>query len=237
MAGKPELAPYVNADELPQPKHHYVVWLDVMGVRAIMSRSLPTSANFIFKFHAAALDAKAPGVDLFPVMDGLYAVAAEQDPLKGFLRAVLERLAQTFIGEKEDKFRFVVRGGLAFGPIIRGGDVTKAAAPSVAGASDYAKTLLLGMPVIQAHTCEEQAPPFGVFVTESARAFAPAGASPFAEVWWRWFEPAQHKLAVTLRASLESYYKYCESHALPILYSADRITVHRTMSRQFLPEK
>ena len=237
MTGKQDQALFVNADKLPEPKNHYVVWLDVMGVQSIMSRSLPTSANFIFKFHSAALEAKPTGVDLFPVMDGLYAVASEQEPMKQFMRAVFERVAATFITEKEDKFKFVVRGGMAYGSIIRGGDVSKDAAPSVAANAAYAATLLLGMPVIQAHVGEHQAPPFGVFFNESARGFAPAGSSPFVEVWWRWFEPACHKLAVNLRHCLEAHYNWCAAHALPILYESARIEAHRTMAGQYFPEK
>lgn len=229
--------PYFNADELPSPSNHYVAWLDVMGVESIMSRSLPVSANFIFKFHSIALDVQPSGLDIYPVMDGIYAIAAGQDPVKRFLRALFERLADVFVGEKEDKHKFLVRGGLAYGPIVRGADVTKDAAPSVASNPSYAGTLLLGMPIIQAHQGEGKAPPFGVFVSESARAFAPSLTSPFNEVWWRWFEPTNHGLAVALRGSLEAYYAWCDQHSLPILYDSPRIEAHRTMARQFLPEK
>jgi hypothetical protein len=237
MVDKADQSLFVNAAKLPPSKAHYVLWLDVMGVQSVMSRSLSISANFIFKFHSAALEAKQAGVDIFPVMDGLYAVAADQEPMKQFIRAVLERVAITFTSEKEERFRFVVRGGLAYGSIIRGADVGRDAAPSISANPTYAATLLLGMPVIQAHVGESQAPPFGVFVSESARGFAPGGTGPFVEVWWRWFESANHKLAVKLREGLEAYYDWCEAHALPILYDSARIQAHRTMARQFLPEK
>jgi hypothetical protein len=227
---------WVAADKLPAAKAHYVAWLDVMGVQSIMSRSLSMSANFILKFHAAALESRTSGVEVFPVMDGLYAVASEQSTLKLFISSVMVRLANTCISEKEDKYRFVVRGGLAYGSIIRGVDVSKSAAPTIAGDPAYASTLLLGMPVIQAHVSERLAPPFGIFVNESARGFASPKSGPFVEVWWHWFEPGSHELAVNLRHCLEAYYAWCAKHPLLLLYDAPRIAVHLEMTRQFLPE-
>ena len=232
----PDPTLFVNADKLPLPRNHYVAWLDVMGVQSIMSRSLPISANFILKFHLAALSARQTGVELFPVMDGLYAVAAEQEPLKVFLRRLYHCLAQSFSSTAEDKHVFVVRGGLAYGPIVKGADVPPEAAPGLASESAYARTLLLGMPVIQAHVGEAQAPPFGVFVGESARAFAPAGAKPFNEVWWRWFEPSDRAVAKKLRKRLSQYYAWCESNSRSLLYDSARIEAHRSTAEQFLPE-
>ncbi len=110
------------------------------------------------------------------------------------------------------------------------------AAPGFASEAGYARTLLLGMPVIQAHVGEAQAPPFGVFVGESARAFAPTGSKAFNEVWWRWFEPSHKALARKLRKRLSQYYKWCESHSRSILYDGARIEAHRSAAEQFLPE-
>ena len=60
---------------LPRPVPAYVVWLDVMGTAAIMSRSLDITSNFVFKLHSAVLDAAGTDIKLYPVMDGVYAVA------------------------------------------------------------------------------------------------------------------------------------------------------------------
>lgn len=226
---------YVHAASLPASANHYVLWLDVMGVQSIMARSLPISANFIFKFHSAALVTKPAGVELYPVMDGLYAVSTNQVDIKQFMRDVLETLARLFIDAAQDKHRFVVRGGLAYGPLIRGSALVAACAPTLAQQPAYAGTLLLGMPVIQAHLGEREAPPFGIFVNESARAFAPASTFPFNEIWWSWFDPTHHQLAVTLRTALLTYLDWCTSHAGPIAYEPARIVAHRAMVQQYLP--
>ena len=47
-------APYFNAQGLTAD-NCYVAWLDVMGSRTAMVRSIATAANFIFKLHVAAL--------------------------------------------------------------------------------------------------------------------------------------------------------------------------------------
>lgn len=45
-------SPFFDVKALPEkPGDEYVVWLDVMGVRGWMLRSLPVTANFIFKLH------------------------------------------------------------------------------------------------------------------------------------------------------------------------------------------
>jgi hypothetical protein len=40
-----------NADHLPETASEYVAWVDVMGTQVSMSRSIKTTANFIFKLH------------------------------------------------------------------------------------------------------------------------------------------------------------------------------------------
>jgi hypothetical protein len=213
----------------------YVLWLDIMGIQSIMSRSLPISANFIFKFHSAALQANRDFVEIYPVMDGLYAVTDNQDHLRAFVKGFYEMVARAFISEDEHRHRFVVRGGMAYGPTIKGAGVSAEASPTVGANPDYAKTVLLGMPVIQAHTGDRDAPPFGVFVNESARAFGPLRTRPFNETWWRWYDPDQHELAVELRAALDDYYGWCMLHSLPILYEKIKIEDHQEKAHQYLP--
>src|SRR5438309_875923 len=104
------------------------------------------------------------------------------DPLN-FLRGVFGALGHEFNVTEENRFRFIVRGGLAFGPAIHGADVPAAASSVVAGPRQYRDSILLGMPMVQAHLAEADAPPFGVFVHESARAFAPRGEEPLHDRW------------------------------------------------------
>jgi hypothetical protein len=119
---------YFNAKELPESTPEYVAWVDVMGTQSVMSRSLSIAANFIFKLHTAALDAqkKTDGnIHLYPVMDGLYASSSSQEAILYFLRSVFCKIAETLILEENNMYRFIVRGALAFGPIIHGKNVSE----------------------------------------------------------------------------------------------------------------
>ncbi len=63
---------------IPTPKNEYVAWVDVMGIQSSMSRSIDISANFIFKLHIAALNAKTAKLNIYPVMDGFYALSVRR---------------------------------------------------------------------------------------------------------------------------------------------------------------
>ncbi|MBX3175100.1 MAG: hypothetical protein KF709_11850 [Gemmatimonadaceae bacterium] len=227
--------PKVDAAKLPATRNAYVAWIDVMGVQSIMSRSLPISANFILKFHAIALRHRAAGVALFPVMDGLYFTSEDQDKTKAFIREIMTDLADLLISETENKHRFLVRAGLAYGPVISGSDITKQACEEIHKEPDYARTLLMGIPMIQAHLGERLAAPFGCFVDDSARAFAPSGKAPFNEIWWSWFEPQKLALAKQLRKAVLDYLSWAEGHATAIGYERSRIASHRDAVEQYLP--
>jgi hypothetical protein len=91
--------------------------------------------------------------------------------------------------------------------------------------------------MIQALLSEPKAPPFGIFVHESARAFAPAHDRPFTRVWWSWFDDARWvPLATELKGELETYFDWCKARAAAIEYEQDRIEHHRIMAQQYLVE-
>jgi hypothetical protein len=222
-----------NADHLPAPIPEYVAWVDVMGTQASMSRSLKVTANFIFKLHTAALQAPHANVRVYPVMDGFYAAAVDQAHMLSFLRSVFVAAAEEFNGTANNYYRFVVRGALAYGPVIHGNAIPNAASQVLGGHAAYRDLILLGMPIVQAHLGEASAPPFGVYVHESARAFAPAGAEPLHHAWWQWHNAGTQAIWNGLMDNLNAYFDWCAQRSLRIGYPSDRIAVHREMARQF----
>jgi hypothetical protein len=227
---------FFDAGPLPQATPEYVAWVDVMGTQASMSRSLKITANFIFKLHIAALQAPRVNVRIYPVMDGFYAAAANKADMLNFLRGVLSALANEFNTQQENRFRFIARGGLAFGPAIHGTAVPPGASQVLAANADYRDSILLGIPMVQAHLAESGAPPYGVFVHESARTFAPAGQEPLHEIWWRWDEFGDDGVKAewaTLHANLNAYFDWCAARALRIDYLSTRISAHREMVAQY----
>jgi hypothetical protein len=92
------------------------------------------------------------------------------------------------------------------------------------------------MPMVQAYASEAEAPPFGVCVHESARAFAPAGDEPLHDRWWRWDEfgnDAVQRTWAALHPNLKAYFDWCSERALRIGYPIDRINAHRMMAAQY----
>jgi hypothetical protein len=224
-----------NADHLPAMASEYVAWVDVMGTQVSMSRSINATANFIFKLHIAALRAQGVGMRIYPVMDGFYASASDKNRMLTFLRNIFRSVAEEFNTTTESHHRFMIRGGLAFGPVIHGHDVGPCAA-ELQNNSSYRDSVLLGMPMVQAHLSERDAPPFGVFVHESARVFAEDGTSPLHWIWWKWKREEESETWNTLKLQLIAHLDWCKARAQAILYSQDRIEAHKKMVEQYFQD-
>ncbi|MFA4969814.1 MAG: hypothetical protein WC540_09290 [Sulfuritalea sp.] len=227
--------PFFNGRLLPNPVQEYVAWLDIMGTQSQMARSIAITANFIFKLHASALLAPRAGVVLYPVMDGLYASSSDQNAILEFLRAVFVELGGDFNTANDPLHRFIIRGAIAFGPVIHGSAVPANASNSfqTPQGTIYKDSILLGMPMAQAHQNESLAPPFGLFVHESARAFAPVNASPLHHVWWKWVNPGNAAVWNTLSQTLQTHYQWCAQRPESILYGRERIAAHADLAEQY----
>lgn len=158
----------VSTDKM-SPSEAYVCWLDIMGTQSSMSESFEKSANFILRFHAAVLKAKAPKVSIYPVMDGVYISTESLSEMAAALNRIMTCLAVVFLGESNEH-RFVVRGAIAKGPLQQGSLLDDDVCPDITANAGYKDKLLFGMPMIQACASETSAPPFGIFIHESARA-------------------------------------------------------------------
>ncbi len=226
--GNEAYAPFFDTRRLHTPEYSYVAWLDLMGTQNILRKSLSVSANFIAKVQVVAFDAsrEVAGLEVFPIIDGVYACSANQEAILKFLRACLMRLAHTFVSEQEPIHRFMPRSALAFGPIYRGADLATATEnPERYGR--YFQPLLIGAPLAQAFEEEHQAPPFGVRIHESARMFGPTGAKPMPWVYWRWWganvDGQASKLARELRPAIKAHLEWCKNNSNALLYPSDKI--------------
>jgi hypothetical protein len=228
--------PFFNADCLPAASPEYVAWADVMGTQVAMSRSIKTSANYIFKLHIAALKSPSTGITLYPVMDGMYVAAPRQADILNFLRSVFEIVAEEFNGATEPQYRFMIRAALAFGPVIHGSSIPRNASFDLDDHKGYSNAILLGLPMVQAHLGERHAPPFGVFIHESARSFAPVGDTPLPFVWWRWRDSGNNGTWATLSGKLEEHFKWCAERSLSLEYDKQRIGIHTDMAKQYFLE-
>ena len=225
--------PYFDAEALPEPQACYVVWLDVMGTRSTMSRSLPMAANFVCKLHVSALEGPHAPCTLYPMLDGLYITATSRDDLAALLECVFASNATLFLNTDKPQHRHFIKASVAFGPAVPGSDIPEACTRTLNDNPGYRASILLGIPLAQAFAGERKAPPFGVYVHESARAFAPIGQKPFPYRWWQWFGPHHRDMAQQLGIKIQEHYSWCEAQAYQLEYPVDRIREHRKMAAEY----
>ncbi len=237
---------YFNEGGMKPSSSRYICWLDVMGSGNAMGRSMARAANFIMKLHVAALEARgfATTVELYPMIDGLYICTENLQEMFSFIKRVFVSLAVTFISEPNPLFRFIVRGGLSNGPVVRqlevqGGSYALSGSPE---RTDYCKRILIGLPLAQAYDEERHAaPPYGIAMHESVRAFGHVGSGPVSGryfKWWDWNKSnSDADLASLLEQELGRYYKWCLRHSYALGYDEDRIVFHQKLVKDYFSDE
>jgi len=183
-----------------------------------------------FKFHIAALEAKSDGITLYPVMDGVYVTSKDKITMEKFLRAMYKNLAKVFIKQEKEHFLFVLRGAVAFGEIYHGRDIGKDASNTLNLHQEHKSQILLGEPMINAHLGERNAPPFGIYIHETAKG---DDSSVGSDGWWRWFQGDHELDAAIIGKKLSSYFDWCYSNREEIHYNLDRILVHKGLAELY----
>lgn len=220
-----------TTEKFPKENMEYVLWIDIMGIQNSMSVSLRTSANFIGKMHMALLEQKKKGISIYPVMDGAYVTAQKANDMKKFIDAVMSRLADESIQEQDNLHKFLVRGGLAYGPVVHGRDIPEDSGKFIKDNHDYMNGLLLGLPMIRANMGEKEAPPFGIYCDETARIVG----NVFSYRWYNWWGNDGEKVR-ELKQSLGEYFDYYDKRSLRHNYSKDALKKHREMCENYLAD-
>ncbi len=217
---------YFDADYFPDMKNEYVLWIDIMGTKNSMESSVKTSSIFICKLHVAIMEAKNKNIHVYPMMDGAYVTSEDAEEMEKFIRKLFNSLSDTLIEEKNDYHRFLVKGSLAYGPIIHGKDIPASCSDCLKENNDYVESILLGIPMIQAAKGEREAPPFGIYCDESARISNPK----FAHRWYKWF--AKTRVPKVSRA-VQSYFDYSKEHYFELDYPKEKIAEHEEKAKQY----
>ncbi|TDA44288.1 hypothetical protein [Burkholderia pyrrocinia] len=182
-----------NSEHISSAGNSYVGWVDLMGAGHAMSTSTQKTANFLARLHMAVersrLDTKFDG-RLLVVNDGVFVVAKTKHSLISMMGRIFILLAANFIATPRPHDRFLVRGGISYGPVYFGDQLRDGVSPKkFRDAIDILDTVMFGSAIIQAYKAESIAPPYGVAVHESARAFSQEGSSPFLTMYWPWWAP------------------------------------------------
>jgi hypothetical protein len=86
----------------------------------------------------------------------------------------------------------------------------------------------------QAYRAEREAPPFGIAVHSSARAFAPEGDRPFRFIWLDWFRTSDPQVnAREMLEQLNVYFDWQVKHCNMTGYDSKRIEYHRKLSVEY----
>lgn len=225
---------YFNVDEINEPKHEYVCWIDIMGTKEAMKTDIRRCANFIFKMHAAVLEACAnqKHITLYPVMDGVYITSPSKQCIVDCICSVFLNCASDFCKEENEKHLYVIKGALAYGSVYHGRDLPSTCNKIFDHHGEYKQSILLGMPIIQAFLGEKVAPPFGIYIDESARAFAPHGEETFSWKWYRW-DRGKKIPSKAIIDKMRIYFNHAYNHAISLNYPADDLKRHVSMFNDY----
>jgi hypothetical protein len=149
---------YFNADSLIGAKHHYVLFVDIMGMKSTMLRSFSKSTIFMGKMHSALSSLKLENtqVKIYPVMDGAYVVSVDREAIFEFIDKLFTRLAKVFVATDKPENCFLVRGCLAYGPVIGGNMIDESVSRQLAEDAEYKGRLLFGFPMSLAYDGEHK---------------------------------------------------------------------------------
>lgn len=217
---------YFNDADFPNMENEYVLWVDIMGTKNNMSGSVRTSSIFICKLHVAIMEAKNKNLHVYPMMDGAYVTAKEENDMSKFIKKLFNSLSDTLIEEENDFHRFLIKGSLAYGPVIHGNKIPNSCSNCIEKNRDYANSILLGIPMIQANEGEKNAPPFGIYCDESAR----VASQEFAHRWYKWFSKTK---APKVSRAVQSYFDYSKEHYYEIDYPIEKISEHEEKAKQY----
>jgi hypothetical protein len=183
---------HFSSESLSPATNAYVAWLDIMGAGHLMSTSVHKSANCLVRLHMAvelACQGRKFSGRLLPINDGIFIVSQNKSEVMGIMQHALAVLVANFIAIPRPHDRFLAKGAIAFGPVYMGRDLRAGIkAKKLRESATLMEQVLFGPPIIQAYKSEASAPPYGVAIHESARAFAPDGSTPFRMTHWLWWQ-------------------------------------------------
>lgn len=182
-----------NSQHIQAAENFYVGWVDLMGAGHAMRTSTQKSANFLARLHMA-LERSRQAIgfsgSLLAINDGVFVITKSKRELMSMVGRVFVLLSANFIATPKPQDRFLMRGGIAFGPVYSGAQIREGIEPTAFRENTpILESVMFGPAIIQAFKAESAAPPYGVAVHESARAFCSEGDTPFRLTHWPWWAP------------------------------------------------
>lgn len=234
---------FVDKGMLPAAKGEYVLWCDGMGTGQELNRNLDSSAVFVLKLHAAFSRASEGqlGVKVYPVMDGMYITCSNRETIEDILAEAFFLLAKDFIASRGTKNMFMVRGGIAFGPVIHGADICDSVFGSIVVNSIVKDSILLSPAMVAANKVESKAPPFGIYVDDSAKTspvLVSSSDKGFVSSLYQWWSKERHSekkdILSNLYRNIVHYFDKSKTHSIGMNYPIERIEFHEKLLEEYL---
>lgn len=242
---------YYTSEKLGEPKYLYVAWIDLMGAGHMMGTSVHKTANFLSRLHMAveiAVRESGHEIELLPINDGIFILS---DSKKNIIRIVQHTVvlrAGHFVSTPRMQDRCLIRGAIAFGPVYDGKQMRQGMdLKYFEKCPDFLDRVLFGPPIYQAYSAERLAPPYGIALHESARAFAPAKESPFRLTHWLWWInntsdepipniPPLRSLKDVLSKELDKQYSWLLKTLLFHELNAEKVKSWKEISTQYFSD-
>ena len=211
--------PYFDNRTL-NPTPRFVAWVDLMGASNLMMLSLPQVAVFVAKIHAAGIDAQRrfTTVSIHPITDGFFATCSTWNELRDFTSRVMRSLAYCFQAEADQRHRFLVRSGIAYGRFISG-DQIEVGSNTFTGQSAYLHNVMIGSPLAWAYKAESKAPPFGIYVDQS---ITTQSGERIAWVLHKWWASAQETWAQQFGGTVKAHLEWMNANSIGTRYPVDK---------------
>lgn len=223
---------FVNTQCL-SPQESYVCWIDIMGTKNTMLSSFERASNSILRFHASCINATKELIDInvYPLMDGVFITSGNIHDMKEAIDGIYKGLSDVFLGQKYE-YQFVIRGSLAYGEISHGNEITKKVNAEISSNNNYKRQLLFGLPMIQAFNSEGEAPPFGVYIHESARTMRKED-----KLQGRYYDWCRGVDSILTKQSLSnalcSYFDWCEAHYNTLKMEKNKIEKYKDLVKEY----
>lgn len=227
------------------PKLRAVAWIDIMGVKNFMWRSMSSCAIFIGKLYESVEHAvsqhDANQIRVFRMSDGIYICGEEFSYVRDVVDLAMYQCACDFLNTKDNHYRFLLRAAIAYGSTIIGEDL-KAKNPECS----FLDSMIIGAPVAWANEAERKAPPFGVFLHESCRSLTTGGPC-IGWVLHKWWLSLKHtcdkvsarKSAQKIGECVNDYLKWEERNKIEMGLPDGKVEKYREAVEEYfeLPRK
>ena len=162
---------------------------------------------------------KNNGMSIYPCTNGLFVAHENKDDFLNFLKDVFFATFQILFEKDLNENRFLIRASISYGPIFIGKNIIRS--------YPFQDDIVIGNAVSQAFSGIHNAPPYGIYVDETARAFTQDDVR-IQSVYYKWFSSGEY-----FGKNVIQYLKWCKLHSNSILYKPIDIERHILLASEY----